>query len=64
MYPHGVDPLQFTGPVLSLVLWYIWSEELQEQKMRKYKQESAREGGGNKGTWDGGTGGWRAEQLD
>lgn len=24
---HGVDPLQFTGPVLSLVLRDVWTEE-------------------------------------
>lgn len=69
MYPHGVDPLQFTGPVLSLVLWDVWSEALDRKNTNirvtgKYKQESAREGGGSKGTWDGGAGGWRDKQLD
>lgn len=25
VYPHGVDALQFTGPVLCLVLWDVWA---------------------------------------
>lgn len=35
MYPHGVDPLQFTGPVLSLVVGDICTEEIDGLKVRK-----------------------------
>lgn len=55
MYPHGVDPLQFTGPVLCLVfwdIWTVWTEEIDGSKVRNLNgvtrrcvEESAREGG-------------------
>lgn len=38
---HGVDPLQLTGPVLRLVLWDIWSEEMEESNKVKKKDPQA-----------------------
>lgn len=32
MYPHGVDPLQFTGPVLRFVFWDIFTVWMVEKK--------------------------------
>lgn len=39
MYPHGVDPLQFTGPVLRLVFRDVWiaEEEIDRSKGRNIK---------------------------
>lgn len=38
---HGVDPLQLTGPVLRLVFWDIWSEEMEESNKVKKKDPQA-----------------------
>lgn len=60
MYPHGVNPLQFTGPVLSLVFWNIWADRLKGRKIkrwtRKYLEETARDGEvrGSTDKWYGG----------
>lgn len=72
MYLHGVDPLQFTGPVLCLVFWDIWTDGMDGRKgskmrnikvvTRKCVEESARESWKRQKveemqTWDGGMGG-------
>lgn len=35
MYPHGVDPVQFTAPVLSLVFRNIWKDGSKVRKTKK-----------------------------
>lgn len=76
MYPHGIDPLQFIGPVLSLVLWDIWTEErdgLQVRRIKK-KDKKTRRGECEKrwwkpgskvstDTWDGGLDGRMKEGV-
>ena len=72
MYLHGVDPLQFTSPVLCLVFWDIWTDRMDGRKaskmrnvivvVRKCVEESARESYKRQKvekmqTWDGRMGG-------
>lgn len=58
MYPHGVDPLQFTGPVLSLVFWDIWTDGLDRRNKsekcdrKMWGGERERKRGGERGKVD------------